>query len=147
MKANEGMWKVNIDGGGIGEWSKIPEEAINLSVRLAKNLEASWVNIDMIVNDGEFLITEFSPVWHHYAYKEKPSFVYKDDYNIDTPLEVSLDLERIVIESLLDATNREKSTSNRGDREGNTTNENYPRCRCETQFYENCTYYGGNQFT
>jgi len=46
------------------------------------------------------LITEFSPVWHHYAYKEKPSFVYKDDYNIDVPLEVSLDLEKIMIRSI-----------------------------------------------
>ena len=100
-KASEEMWKVNIDGGGVGEWSRIPDEALNLSLKLAKDLKASWLNIDMIMRNGEFLITEFSPVWHHYAYKEKPSFVYKDDYNIDIPLEVSLDLERMIVESLL----------------------------------------------
>ena len=103
IKANEEMWKVNIDGGGIGEWSRIPEKAINLSVKLAKDLQASWINLDMIENNGNFFITEFSPVWHHYAYKEKPSFVYKDDYNIDVPLEVSLDLERIIVESQINA--------------------------------------------
>lgn len=103
IKANEEMWKVNIDGGGIGEWSKIPEEAINLSVKLAKQLEASWINVDMIMSDGKFLITEFSPVWHHYAYKEKPSFVYKDDYNIGVLLDTSLDLEKIIVESLIKA--------------------------------------------
>jgi glutathione synthase/RimK-type ligase-like ATP-grasp enzyme len=106
IKANEEMWKVNIDGGGIGEWSKIPQEAIDLSVQLAKDLKASWINLDIIASDGEFLITEFSPVWHHYAYKEKPSFVYKDDYNIDVPLDVSLDLERIVVESQINACER-----------------------------------------
>jgi len=53
------------------------------------------------VND--FISLEFSPVWHHYAYREKPSFVYKEDYNIDVPLEISLDLERIIVESLVSA--------------------------------------------
>jgi len=101
IKANEAMWKVNIDSGGIGEWSKIPEEAIELSERLARDLQASWVNLDIVANNGRFLITEFSPVWHHYSYKEKPSFVYRDDYNIDVPLEVSLDLEKLIIESLI----------------------------------------------
>jgi glutathione synthase/RimK-type ligase-like ATP-grasp enzyme len=100
-KASEEMWKVNIDGGGIGEWSKIPEQAMDLSLRLAQDLKTLWLNIDFIMNGGEYLITEFSPVWHHYAYKEKPTFVYKDDYNIDIPLEVSLDLERMIVESLL----------------------------------------------
>jgi hypothetical protein len=52
---------------------------------------------------GEFLISEFSPVWHHYAYKEKPSFVYKEDYNIGTPLEKSLNLEEIIVDSLIRA--------------------------------------------
>lgn len=107
IKANEEMWKVNIDGGGIGEWSKVPEEAIELSVNLAKDLKANWINIDLILNDGKFLITEFSPVWHHYAYKEKPSFIYKEDYNIDTPLAVSLDLERMIIESLVNSVKSE----------------------------------------
>ena len=101
VQANPDQWKVNIDGGGIGEWSEIPKEAIGVSERLARNLEASWLNIDMILSDQGFLITEFSPVWHHYAYKEKPTFVYKDDYNIDTPLEVSLDLEKMIVESLI----------------------------------------------
>ena len=106
LQANEAMWKMNIDGGGTGVWSKVPQEAIDLSVSLAKELKASWLNIDLIKSNETFLITEFSPVWHHYAYKEKPSFVYKDDYNIDIPLEVSLDLERIIVESLIDAVKR-----------------------------------------
>jgi glutathione synthase/RimK-type ligase-like ATP-grasp enzyme len=102
IQANEEQWKVNIDGGGIGEWSRIPEEAIELSERLARDLKARWLNIDIISTDGRYLITEFSPVWHHYGYKEKPSFVYKEDYNIDTPLEISLDLEKMIVESLVD---------------------------------------------
>ncbi|MCD4677448.1 MAG: hypothetical protein K8S18_15860 [Desulfobacula sp.] len=40
--------------------------------------------------------------------KEKPSFVYKEDYNIDTPLEISLDLERIIVESLIKAVEKIK---------------------------------------
>jgi len=103
IQANREQWKVNIDGGGIGEWSRIPEEAIDLSEKLARDLRASWINIDIIPCGGKYLITEFSPVWHHYAYKEKPTFVYKDDYNIDTPLEISLNLERIIVESLMGA--------------------------------------------
>jgi len=95
------MWKVNIDAGGVGMWSEIPQQALDLSVRLAKQLRAGWLNIDLMTRQGEFLISEFSPVWHHYAYREKPSFVYKDDYNLDTPLEISLDLERIIVESLI----------------------------------------------
>lgn len=108
IKANEEMWKVNIDGGGIGEWSEIPEEATMVSERLARDLEASWINIDLIPSDGKFLITEFSPVWHHYAYKEKPTFVYKEDYNIGMPLEVSLDLEKLIVESLIEAVKKQK---------------------------------------
>lgn len=101
-QAYEEQWKVNIDDGGVGVWGKVPQEAIDLSVKLAKDLNASWLNIDLIPEKDHFLITEFSPVWHHYAYKEKPSFVYKDDYNIDVPLDISLDLERIIVESLVD---------------------------------------------
>lgn len=101
IQANRDQWKVNIDGGGIGEWSKIPPEVVALSEKLARNLKARWINIDIIEDDGDYLITEFSPVWHHYAYKEKPTFVYKDDYNIDTPLGVSLNLERIIVQSLI----------------------------------------------
>jgi hypothetical protein len=108
LQANEEMWKMNIDGGGTGVWAHVPQEALDLSVRLATDLNASWLNLDLIMSDGKFLITEFSPVWHHYAYKEKPSFVYKDDYNIDVPLEVSLDLERIVVESLIEAVKKVK---------------------------------------
>ena len=108
LQANAEMWKVNIDAGGTGVWSKVPKKAIDLSVRLAKDLQASWINIDLLMSNGKYLITEFSPVWHHYAYKEKPSFVYRDDYNINVPLDVSLDLERIVIESLIEAVKREE---------------------------------------
>jgi hypothetical protein len=100
-KADEHMWKVNIDGGGIGEWSYVPKEIIDLSERLARELKASWLNIDIIQSEGRYLITEFSPVWHHYAYKEKPSFIYKEDYNIGVPLEIALDLERIIVDSLV----------------------------------------------
>jgi hypothetical protein len=108
LQANKDMWKVNIDGGGTGVWGKIPQEAIDLSVKLAKHLQATWLNIDLVPQNGDFLITEFSPVWHHYAYKEKPSFVYEDDYNLDTPLEDSLDLEKIIVESLIEAARRER---------------------------------------
>lgn len=103
IQADKNMWKMNIDGGGTGMWGRVPQEAMDLSVRLSKELDASWVNLDIIACQGSYYITEFSPVWHHYKYKEKPSFVYKDDYNIDVPLEISLDLERIIIESLMKA--------------------------------------------
>ena len=102
-QATESMWKMNIDDGGTGVWAKIPQNAMDLSIKLAKELHASWINIDLLYSREEFFITEFSPVWHHYAYKEKSSFVYKDDYNIDMPLEDSLDLEKIIVESLIEA--------------------------------------------
>ena len=101
LQASETQWKVNIDAGGIGEWSRIPEEAIELSEKLARHLKTRWINLDLMQSGVDFLISEFSPVWHHYEYREKPSFVYKDDYNINTPLEISLDLERIIVESLI----------------------------------------------
>jgi glutathione synthase/RimK-type ligase-like ATP-grasp enzyme len=107
-QADDTMWKMNIDGGGTGVWEYVPQEAIDLSVRLAKDLRARWLNVDMIMSGGKFFITEFSPVWHHYSYKEKPSFVYKDDYNIKTPLEISLDLEKIIIESFIMAVENQK---------------------------------------
>ena len=101
LQTDASMWKMNIDGGGVGVWGYIPDEALELSVRLAQDLGAKWLNLDLIQSNGKFLITEFSPVWHHYAYKEKPSFVYQDDYNIDLPLWISLDLERIIVESMV----------------------------------------------
>lgn len=101
FQASKEQWKVNIDGGGIGQWSYIPEDAISISEKLASELSAGWINLDLIPSEQGFLITEFSPVWHHYKYKEKPSFVYKDDYNIKLPLEDSLDLEKIIVESLI----------------------------------------------
>ena len=100
LQVNEDMWKMNIDGGGTGVWSEVPQEALDLSMKLARALKSTWLNIDLIHSGEQFLITEFSPVWHHYLYKEKPSFVYDDDYNLD-PLEYSLDLEGIIVESLL----------------------------------------------
>jgi hypothetical protein len=102
-KAHGKMWKVNIDDGGVGEWSYVPDEPIDLSIRLAGDLQTRWLNLDFMISEGKYLISEFSPVWHHYAYREKPSFIYKDDYNIEPALEVSLDLERIIVESLLGA--------------------------------------------
>lgn len=101
LQANEAQWKVNIDGGGIGEWSRVPREVIDVSERLARDLDATWLNIDIIPSEGNYYITEFSPVWHHYAYREKPSFVYRDDYNIDVPLEESLNLEKMIVRSLM----------------------------------------------
>jgi len=101
IQATETQWKMNIDDGGIGEWSKIPEEAMKLSEKLAQELRASWLAVDIIHNGQDYLITEFSPVWHHYSYHEKPTFIYKKDYNIYIPLEVALDLERIIIESFI----------------------------------------------
>jgi glutathione synthase/RimK-type ligase-like ATP-grasp enzyme len=100
-QADKTMWKMNIDGGGTGVWGYVPDNAINLSIQLTQKIGVSWLNLDLIESSGEFLISEFSPVWHHYHYKEKPSFVYKDDYNIDMPLEISLDLEKIIVESLI----------------------------------------------
>lgn len=102
-QANQKQWKVNIDDGGIGVWGYVPQEPIELSIKLAKELNTRWLNLDFLIRDGVFYISEFSPVWHHYAYQEKESFVYKDDYNIDVPLEVSLDLERIIVSSLMKA--------------------------------------------
>jgi len=103
VQTDEKMWKVNIDGGGIGEWSYVDPEALDVSVKLAKALKARWINIDLSLSEGKFLISEFSPVWHHYKYKEKPNFIYKDNYNINMPLQESLDLEHIIVESLITA--------------------------------------------
>ena len=108
FQASSDQWKVNIDGGGIGQWSKIPPEPIALSEKLARELNASWINLDILVGEGRYYITEFSPVWHHYTYREKPSFVYKDDYNINPSLEISLNLERIIVESLIKAVKSKK---------------------------------------
>jgi hypothetical protein len=110
--ANKSMWKVNIDGGGIGVWSNIPEEAIRLSVELAKELATNWLNVDLIIKNEKFLITEFSPIWHHYAYKEKANFIYENDYNIEVPLKESLDLERMVIKSMIDLVEASKRDAN-----------------------------------
>jgi hypothetical protein len=99
-QAHDGMWKMNIDDGGIGVWSEVPEKALDISLGLAKALDVSWLNLDFLINGDAYYISEFSPVWHHYAYQEKSSFVYQDDYNL-MPLEISLDLERIIVESLL----------------------------------------------
>jgi hypothetical protein len=100
-QAKGGEWKMNIDGGGIGVWESVPDEAIELSSDLAEHLGAKWLNIDFILEDGKFLISEFSPVWHHYAYKEKASFVYRDSYNIDVPLDISLNLEKMIVDSII----------------------------------------------
>jgi glutathione synthase/RimK-type ligase-like ATP-grasp enzyme len=100
-KASESMWKVNIDGGGVGEWSFIPDNALDIGKNLAKKLNSHWLNIDLFSTKNGFLISEFSPVWHHYAYKEKPSFIYKDDYNLNMDLKEALNLEKIIVDSLV----------------------------------------------
>jgi glutathione synthase/RimK-type ligase-like ATP-grasp enzyme len=113
IQASPEQWKVNIDGGGIGEWSAFPQGVLDLSVQVAHALDTDgWLALDILKSEDQFYITEFSPVWHHYLYKEKDSFIYKDDYNVDVPLEVSLDLERIIVESLIGmARNRDSAQS------------------------------------
>lgn len=115
-RADSTMWKMNIDGGGTGVWGYIPDSALAIAVNLARKLKARWLNLDLIESRGKFLISEFSPVWHHYAYREKPDFVYRDDYNIDVPLSVSLDLERIIVESLIRAARPDESYSEESNR-------------------------------
>jgi len=102
LPARDGDWKMNIDAGGAGEWSHIPDEAKDLSIRLAKALRARWLNIDLLRSRNRFLVSEFSPVWHHYAFGEKENFVYRDDYNAVLPLEEGLDLEEIITSHLLE---------------------------------------------
>jgi glutathione synthase/RimK-type ligase-like ATP-grasp enzyme len=99
IQASPTMWKVNIDAGGIGEWSAIPREVLELSIRAVEELGASgWLALDVLQGKDRYLITEFSPVWHHYSYKEKQSFAYKADYNIKVPLEKALNLEKMVVD-------------------------------------------------
>ena len=100
-QATPEMQKMNIDGGGIGEWSYVPEAAVEACLELTRRLDARWLNVDLLPYADRFLISEFSPVWHHYRYQEKPSFVYKDDYNLKTPIAAYCDLERIICESYL----------------------------------------------
>ncbi len=101
-KANVDMWKMNIDGGGIGEWSYVPEEPIEISINLSRELKADWVNIDFMCDGDDYLISEFSPVWHHYKINENDNFVYKDDYNLSIPLEEALNLEELIVKSYSD---------------------------------------------
>jgi len=98
--------KMNIDAGGIGEWSFVPDDATNLCVNLAHKLGAKWLNIDLLPYNDGFLVSEFSPVWHHYKYQEKASFRYKDDYNLKRPIERYCDLERMICESYLGERNK-----------------------------------------
>ena len=97
------MWKMNIDGGGIGVWGHVPPDAFALTERLAAMLKARWLNVDLIPTESGFLVSEFSPVWHHYAYREHETFQYHDDYNVSVPLERSLNLEEMIVDSLLAA--------------------------------------------
>ncbi len=39
-------------------------EVLAVSERLAWDLRATWLNIDIIPSGGKYYITEFSPVWH-----------------------------------------------------------------------------------
>lgn len=103
-KPEDNSWKMNIDGGGIGEWSYVPEEVKSLAVRLAKSLKAKWLNIDFMFHDDKPLISEFSPVWHHYAQDENKNFVYKDDYNFDIPAAEATDLEELIVSSYYNKT-------------------------------------------
>ena len=95
-------WKVNIDGGGLGIWSHVPESVIKLSVDLTSSLGARWLNIDFLFANEKPLISEFSPIWHHYKRDEHENLVYKDDYNLRLPLETALDLELLITTSFTD---------------------------------------------
>jgi hypothetical protein len=99
-KAHREMWKMNIDGGAIGEWSYVPPEPLRLAERLANHLGAKWLNVDLMRKGDEWLISEFSPVWHHYRYKEYPSLVYCSDYNGPLDAEAASNLERLIVSSL-----------------------------------------------
>ncbi len=54
----------------------------------------------------EFYLTEYSPVWHHYKYREHEDFIYEEGYNADLPLQEGLDLEELIVQSLLRAVRR-----------------------------------------
>ena len=84
----------------------MPAAAIELSSRLARTLDSRCINLDLIEHGGRFEVLEVSPVWHHYRYREKPEFVYAEDYNIATPLERGLDLETLIVDSLVRAVER-----------------------------------------
>lgn len=99
-KASADMWKVNIDGGGKGIWSHVPEALTAVAINLAASIGAKWLNVDLFEAQGQPLISEFSPVWHHYRYGEKDSFVYQEDYNLEN-LDTALDLEEIIVRSFL----------------------------------------------
>jgi glutathione synthase/RimK-type ligase-like ATP-grasp enzyme len=100
-KADKSMWKMNIDGGGIGEWSYVPPEPLELSVRLAKALGTKWLNTDLLHSKGQWFISEFSPVWHHYKYREMPSLRYEESYNGPIDAERASKLETLIVKSYL----------------------------------------------
>ena len=100
-KGRAGGWKANIDGGGVGIWGHVPQAAIDLSHRLCDALGAKWVNADFLVSGDDFLISEFSPVWHHYKYKENPDFEYRADYNFPLDPVSASDLEELIVSSYL----------------------------------------------
>ncbi len=99
-KAKEDMWKVNIDGGGVGVWSHVPDTLLEISIQLAQSIGAKWLNVDLFDAEAGPLISEFSPVWHHYRYAEKSSFIYEQDYDLED-LKVALDLEEIIVRSFV----------------------------------------------
>jgi hypothetical protein len=101
MNAAAGQWKMNIDGGGAGIWSHVPEAALVVSRRLAASLGSRWLNIDLIPQGDGFLVSEFSPVWHHYRVREKPGFQYDASYNLELSWDESENIERLIVESLL----------------------------------------------
>lgn len=98
-----GQWKMNIDGGGAGIWSHVPDAALEIAERLAGSLKSGWLNIDLIPLGESFLISEFSPVWHHYRVGERSSFRYESSYNLDLSWRDSENLERMIVESLVKA--------------------------------------------
>jgi hypothetical protein len=96
-----GVWKMNIDGGGAGVWSHVPDAALDLCRNLARSLGSQWLNIDLIPAGDGFLISEFSPVWHHYKVNEKPGFRYDPSYNLELDWNASENIERLIVATLV----------------------------------------------
>lgn len=56
-------WKKNISSGGKIDCNNIPGVAINLAIEVSKKLNMHWCAYDMIINNGQIQILEFSSVF------------------------------------------------------------------------------------
>lgn len=57
------VWKKNISKGGKIDCNNIPDTAINLANEVSKKLNMHWCAYDMIFNNGQIQILEFSSVF------------------------------------------------------------------------------------